>query len=292
MGATVQRYHAVDLLKILLTCGIVLRHSELLDRIGSSASFDVFDKVMMGITEICVPLFFVLSGFLFFCNAPERPDARFFVGKIRRRAVSLLVPYLIANALAFAVYWAANRWTPQLMGGYFGDEWKNPIFIFWTGPVNLSLWFIRDLFLAVLLAPLTWAIVRYARIWGVLAVLLAGRFVAPGPWFNVYFALGAWLAVWKPSWAAYADTLLAGCGIRPPDASWQAWCFFVYLYHYLITLALKKLLPLWFAPEGFWALLGTFAAVFILTMAVLTGVYRIMKKSAPGVLGVVAGGKL
>lgn len=292
MGTTVQRYHTIDWLKVLLTVGIVLRHSELLDQLGRSAAFDAFDKGMMALTEICVPLFFILSGFLYFRDTPSRPDAGFFWRKLRSRYRSLLLPYLIANAVAFGVYWAAYRWAPQMMSGFLGTDWKNPVFIFWTGPVNLSLWFIRDLFIAVLMAPVLWLIIRYTRFFGVLAIWAAGHFLGTGQWLNFYFALGAWLAVWKPSWMAKPDELLFRDRLRPLTASWQAWCFFIYLYHYLFTLTLKKILPLWIAPGGGWSLLGTFLLVAGLTLSVLTGVYRLLKKIAPSGLNLLTGGKL
>ena len=292
MGTTVQRYHTIDALKVLLTVGIVFRHSELLGQLGRSATFDAFDKSMMAVTEICVPLFFVLSGFLYFRNTPSRPDIRFFGRKLRSRFHSLLLPYLIANAVAFGVYWAAYRWAPQWMDGFFGSDWKNPLFVFWAGPVNLSLWFIRDLFIAVLMAPVLWLIVRYTRFLGILAVWIAGRFVPTGPWLNVYFMLGAWLALWKSSWMTTVDGFLIRCRIRPLPSSWQAWCFFIYLYHYLCTMVLKKVLPFWLAPEGFWALLETYLLVAGLTLALLTAFYALLKKMSPALLNILAGGKL
>lgn len=292
MGTTVQRYRSVDLLKILLTVGIVFRHSELLSERGHSVAFDAFDSVMMAITEVCVPLFFMLSGFLYFRNTPSRPDARFFWRKLRGRIGSLLIPYLIANAVAWGVYWMAYRWAPASMNGFLGDGWRDPVFVFWTGPVNLSLWFIRALLVAVLLAPLTWLIVRYTRIWGVLVMFLADRFLGTGQWLNGYFALGAWLALWKPAWMAAADRVVDRLRIRPVPASAQAWCFFIYLYHYLFVLVFKKIFPLWMAPEGFWGLLGTYLLVAGSALGILTGLYALLKTAAPKLLNRLAGGKL
>lgn len=291
MGTTVQRYRLVDGLKFLLTVGIVFRHAELLGELGRSAAFDGFDRLVMGATEVCVPLFFVLSGFLYFRNTPPQPGIGFFLGKLRSRLFSLLLPYLIANALAFAVYWAAYRWAPQLMSGFLGENWKNPIFVFWTGPVNLSLWFVRDLLIAVIFAPLTWLLVRYTRVWGVLALAVVCHVWGMRPGYNLYFVIGAWLALWRPCWVAAADDWLARRNIRTVPASGQAWCFFIYLYHYLFVLALKKLLPLWIAPQGFWGLLGTYLLVAVLTLALLTGLYALLQKTAPKLLQFLTGGK-
>lgn len=291
MGTTVQRYQTIDLLKILLTVGIVFLHAELRNELGNSYAFDIFNRTVTGVMKVCVPLFFVLSGFLYFRNTPSQPDLRFFWKKLRRRLYSLLLPYLFANAVAFLVYWAAYRWAPQSMSGFLGDNWKNPLFIFWTGPVNISLWFIRDLLIAVLFAPLTWLLVRYARIWGVLALAVVCHCWGMRPWYNLYFVLGAWLALWHASWVTAADTLLLRCRIPAAPASGQAWCFFIYLYHYLFTLTLKKALPQWLHPDGFWGLLGVYLSVVLLTLAFLTGVFFLLKKTLPRLLNVLTGGK-
>ena len=165
-SATGKRYTFIDLLKVILTVGIVARHASLVELAGRSGAFDVFTDVVVALTEVCVPLFFVLSGFLYFRNVPDKPDAGYFLDKTRRRVLSLLVPYLIANAVAFFFYWLAHRVAPGMLSDYFGDKWHNPLFIFWTGPVNMSLWFIRDLIVACLVAPLIYLFVRYTRIWG------------------------------------------------------------------------------------------------------------------------------
>ena len=109
MAASAQRYTILDLLKVILTIGIVFRHAELVGLEGRSAAFDGFSRGMMFITEICVPLFFVLSGFLYFRNVPERPGWQFFWKKTRSRIFSLLIPYLIANGIAFLCYWADRK---------------------------------------------------------------------------------------------------------------------------------------------------------------------------------------
>lgn len=136
-STTGQRYRFIDLLKVILTVGIVLRHATLAGVAGRSDAFDLFSLIVESVTEVCVPLFFVLSGFLYFRNVPAKPDANYFRDKTRRRATSLLVPYLIANAVAFVLYWLAHRFAPGMLSGFFGDDWRNPLFVFVTGPVNM-----------------------------------------------------------------------------------------------------------------------------------------------------------
>lgn len=284
---TGQRYAFIDLLKVILTVGIVFRHAELVGLEGRSAAFDVFTRGMMLLTEVCVPLFFVLSGFLYFRNVPKDPGVDFFWGKTRSRVFSLLIPYLIANGIAFVCYWAAYRFAPGMMSGFFGDGWRNPVFIFWTGPVNMSLWFIRDLIIACIMAPLIWILVRYTRIWGVLALAAVWFFWKGSPVYNLWFTIGAWAAVCQ---GEAVGRLLAKIPCSVPAGA-AAWCFFVYLYHYIPIISLKKIFAGLFDPAGFGALLGTYLLTALLTLALVTGIYWLLGKIAPRLEGVLIGGK-
>ncbi len=287
-STTGKRYAFIDLLKVILTVGIVARHASLVDLAGRSGAFDLFTRVVVALTEVCVPLFFVLSGFLYFRNVPERPDAGYFWDKTRKRVTSLLVPYLIANVLAFVCYWLAHRVAPGMLSDFFGDKWTDPLFIFWTGPVNLSLWFIRDLIVACLVAPLIYLFVRYTRIWGVLALAAVWFFVGKSPLYNLWFTLGAWAAVCQRERAG--QLLECWRGNVPADAA--AWCFFIYLYHYIPVISFKKILGMLFAPQGFFGLTATWLATALLTLGTVTALYIVLKKYAPRVTGVLVGGKL
>ena len=326
-----KRYQSIDFLKVFLSIGIVLRHAELVSLAGRNQTYDWINQAGMLFSELFVPMFFILSGFLFFRNAPMRFEMKFFTEKWRKRVFSLLIPYIIANVVAFVCYWLAYRYYPSMMAGFFGDSWKNPLFVFWTGPVNLSLWFIRDLIIAVLCAPLTWLLVRYTRVWGVIFLGLLFYFVGMQPWYNFYFAIGAWAAMWGhdvkelslktgPWWllayictfatamrfpelkmltilpgfplllyAAEAITKHTNLKIGP---QWAAWCFFMYLYHYIPELVLKKLLGSWIDPHTTMGLFLTFMAVALLTLLLVSGVYYIMKKLMPKPTSVLVGGKL
>lgn len=311
----------VDLLKILLTVGIVLRH----------ATLEQASRPIVLLTEVCVPLFFALSGYLFFFRVPERPGFRWFTDKWKKRVLSLLVPYLIANLVAFAFYWLAGRYAPGMVSGFFGDRLKDPFFVLWTGPVNLSLWFIRDLLIAVLCAPVIYLLVRFGGWWTVLAFGLLWFFGAQTPWNNFFFTLGAFLAVHRkdvaehcgksgPFWllaAAGAFTLalkegghatslyvLAGLPVCVWGASrlvqacrlsiaptWRAWCFFLYLYHYLPLIGIKKWLFQALAPQSDAACIAVYLGAALTVLLLLSGLYVLLRKLLPRVTRVLVGGK-
>lgn len=318
----------LDLLKVLLTVGILFRHAAP-DFPTGTPLLGTISKGVVLLTEICVPLFFAISGYLFFLNAPDQPDAKWFGNKLKKRVFSLLLPYLIANAAAFLCYWAVIRFRPGWIAGFLGDQWKSPLFVLWTGPINLSLWFIRELIVVSILSPVIWLIVRYTRIWGVL-LLGVLWFFRKGPAPVFFFSLGACLSFWRQSasdsvrhagpWfflayaccfplAMKADNLMKMTVLLGlPLAVWAAsaclrkvhfrlcpelrsWCFFIYLYHYIPLTGLKKFAYASLDTNGTAFGLMKYAAVALGLLFVLTLIYYVMKKSMPGLSKIILGGK-
>ena len=275
----------VDLLRVLLTVGIVCRHATMTDLAVSTSAFDAITQGIIWLTEVCVPLFYVISGYLYFRNAPLDPQPRWFLDKYKSRFFSLVIPYLIANVIAWGCYYFAIKVVPSMVSGFFGDNWKDPVFVFWTGPVNMSLWFIRELILVVLVSPLIFLLVRYLRWWGVLAlgVLWACK-IGPAPLF--FFSLGACEGIWKI--APVERWLMAPSRV---DTRSRAWTYFVYLYHYLLSVGVKKGLVMVLHPQGTLALVGVYLLSVVLVLGVLTVVYGLMRRVMPGVTGVIVGGK-
>ena len=280
-----QNGNRVDLLRVLLTVGIVCRHATMTDMAVSTSAFDAIIQGIIWLTEVCVPLFYVISGYLYFRNAPLDPQPRWFLDKYKSRFFSLVIPYLIANVIAWGCYYFALKAVPSMVSGFFGDNWKDPVFVFWTGPVNMSLWFIRELILVVLVSPLIFLLVRYLHWWGVLAlgVLWACK-IGPAPLF--FFSLGACEGIWKI--APVERWLMAPSRV---DTRSRAWTYFVYLYHYLLIVGVKKGLVMVLHPQGTLALVGVYLLSVVLVLGVLTLLYAGMRKMLPRVTGVIVGGK-
>ena len=278
----------IDLFKVILTIGIVCRHATWAEVGGDLPLFQGVTRGITAITEICVPLFFVLSGYLFFLNCPEKPTAAYFGDKLKRRIFTLLIPYLIAVIIAFVCYWAAGRYAPSLVSGYFGDKLYDPVFVFWTGPINLSLWFIRELMVCCLLSPLVWLLVRYTRVFGVIALGALWAFhIGPMPIFC--FTLGAWPAIQNLRIQKVSDWMkLHPVKVTPAS---RAWCYFIYLYHYLLLIGIKKGLVAVLKPESSWGYLGCYVASVVIVLALMTGLFYLMRRYIPRITGVLIGGK-
>lgn len=165
---------------------------------------------------LAVPLFFAVSGYLFFLNAKWSKQT--YTAKLKRRARSLLAPYLVFNTLAalFLILnsvidghslaraaqtylghlrWLTNYWCVHTAG-------HNTNLLGWTKavsyPADIPLWFVRDLIITVLFAPLWhWLLRRLGAGWLIILLLLS----LTGIWIPVagfsagssfYFCLGAW----------------------------------------------------------------------------------------------------
>ena len=275
----------LDIIRVLLTVGIVCRHATTTELPSTTAAFNAFIQGIVWLTEVCVPLFYVISGYLYFRNVPLNPQPRWFLDKYRSRFFTLVIPYVIANCIAWLCFYFAIKEVPSMVSGFFGDSWKDPVFVFWTGPVNMSLWFVRELILVVVASPAVYLLVRYTRWWGVLALGLLWAFkIGPAPLF--FFSLGACEGVWKI--APVERWLMAPSRM---DVRSRAWTYFVYLYHYLLVIGVKKALIMFLQPQGTMALLGIYLASVIIVLGVLTAVYGGMRRIMPRVTGVIVGGK-
>lgn len=195
---------------------------------------------------IAVPLFFFLSGFLFFYKTRFTRAA--YVGKLKRRSRTLLVPYLFWNALALLLTWAGQRLLPSLAIGnnvmlsqHEGIEWLKCFWVYRDNmPIYCPFWFLRDLMVVVVCSPVVYGIVKWGRGFGVAALgflwlsgvdcsvpgisTTAFFFFTVGAWFSIFcrdftvvFGRVRWVATVLYVVAATLSTVLwahdaTGCG--------------------------------------------------------------------------------
>ena len=136
-----------------------------------------------------VPLFYIISGYLFFRGGSF--DTDLYRRKLRTRASTLLVPYLLWNVIAVlvqlshrlpflsSVFPSAHlmevQLTPlRLFCTFFDNYWNKGILVTPENdgmvselpyPADVPLWYVRDLMVMVLLAPVIWWSVRRAGRW-------------------------------------------------------------------------------------------------------------------------------
>lgn len=112
------------------------------------------------ITEVCVPLFFLISGYLFFQNK-KCFNTEFFIDKIRKRIRSLLIPYLIANIVTLLI--ALLLGFLHLPSFVKHVDLCNILRVLTIQPIDAPLWFIRDLICLVFLSPILYYMLKWTK---------------------------------------------------------------------------------------------------------------------------------
>ncbi len=186
-------------------------------------------------TQIAVPIFFLISGFLFFIKAIT-PDWNFYKMQWKKRINTLLIPYVIWNLLkilcvtflmtlgviinnnsvsdlfdfwssvcTWRIFWDINSWgggQHTLLGQITPEQ---------TGPIIGILWFLRDLIVVVLISPILYWLIRKTK--GVVIALLAiiwllsidiaipTQFITA----SLFFSIGAAFAIYRKE---FAETIM------------------------------------------------------------------------------------
>lgn len=154
--------------------------------------------------ETGVPGFFFISGFLFFLSK------KCYQQKQKTRFHTLLIPYLLWNALILGLYiiaYAAGY--PQDINGKSIADYTLSDYIraFWDRgsyddgnfvPILCPFWYIRNLFIMSILSPLFYYIIKYVREFFILAI--AGWWlITPHnafiPQTILFFSLGAYFSI-------------------------------------------------------------------------------------------------
>jgi len=161
-----------------------------------------------GVARTAVPLFFLMAGYLFF--ATFHWSERTYGKKIVSRLRTLFIPFVFWNVLVLG-FTAAMQAIPAVQPYFTGTgklvaeyglyDFCNALFGIQGYPIAYHFWFIRDLMLLVVLAPVIAVIVRFV----------------PIPFFLVVY--GCWIT---DSWPIYAPAAVgvfffsagALCGVK------------------------------------------------------------------------------
>lgn len=134
-------------------------------------TLNLIESSIRGFCGSAVPLFYVISGYLFFLKVPEGFCS--IEGKMRKRVKTLLIPYIIANIFTFLFYCGINAIALKFGGVSSAlnfkifDEiavlgvWGTLKMVFIDPPIAFQLWFVRDLMVMVLFSPVIWIALKW-----------------------------------------------------------------------------------------------------------------------------------
>lgn len=227
-------YRALDLLRMPLALCVIFIHSFGVRKVNYDLLLSdpwswesVYNTVRIFLSHVfpnfAVPTFFLISGYLFFRNL-EQWNWHDYGDKLRRRTRTLLIPYIGWN-----IFHCIHLCWPTLMKIAHGTAHWDALWrllkalggwhMLWTGsyhpqvvnllgmtmtstaPVLVPLWFMRDLMVVILFAPLLHWLLRKGGRWfvGMLTACLVLRVWFPIPGFSIvctfWFALGGYFTL-------------------------------------------------------------------------------------------------
>lgn len=228
----------ISYLRFPLTVAVVFIHFSLTDGLmvhgvkhgldNPDWFFHIVNFCSEVLARIAVPLFYMISGFLFFYR-PDRFDNTIYVHKLRSRARTLLLPFILWNIIA--VFWQLKCLLPGLSSFYrpvelhFSPGRIINTLLFNTGnsgiivgpelaadatgsyPIDVPLWFLRDLMVTVIATPLIHWLIKKAKLWPVAllgtAWLASPLFIPRGSYLDMllnaafFFSMGAAFSISK-----------------------------------------------------------------------------------------------
>jgi surface polysaccharide O-acyltransferase-like enzyme len=162
----------------------------------------VQDFFTQGVSRVAVPIFFIISGYLFFINT--NGELAVFIQKIQKRFKSLVIPYLIWSAWGILFYFLLQLLPMSekfFTHGRIEDMAYGEILKTWLlHPLPYQLWFLRDLMALVLLSPALYYLIKYLKAYILLLAFIPWITGHYNPIVNsdspFFFLLGAYLALY------------------------------------------------------------------------------------------------
>lgn len=148
------------------------------------------------IGRIGVPLFYIISGYLFFQKYDN--SLKCYKNKLKKRVFSLLIPYLLWNIIAYLVYaFITHTMQPEDFVQSFWVVNSKP----GHSPADGPLWFVRTLMMLSIISPVMYCLNKN-KYTAFISLILLLLWLIGCPGFNkgtiigfTLFNAGAWLAI-------------------------------------------------------------------------------------------------
>ena len=184
-------------ISFILTILVVILHAyNIPDELPTNAGYFIQRYISYGIATIAVPIFFIISGFLFFYNFESTINN--WIKKYKSRFKSLFIPYMIWCTLWIVVLYLIQLipFGKSLFSNMILSEFsiKKIIEYTYVNPIPFQLWYIADLIKCVIVSPVIYYLVKkIGKVSGpILIILWFFRILE----FSIsLFSLGAFIAI-------------------------------------------------------------------------------------------------
>lgn len=138
----------IKVISFLCTVMVLFRHSRNLVAFWGTenvANYTAYmENAMSVITEVAVPSFFIISGYFFFKY--DYYENNNYMRMIKKKLKSLVIPFIIWNIIGAIIL---SLYDPAKIGNSIQACVSNLLLSHWNGP----LWYVRDLILIMIIAP-------------------------------------------------------------------------------------------------------------------------------------------
>lgn len=163
------------------------------------------------VTQVAVPLFFAITGYLYFLKMDSAfSKMQFFIDNNKKRLKTIVIPFFIWCLFWFTFLFLLQQlpfltalFSKPLHKMSFSDQLSS-LFI---APVNYPFWFLRDLILLLAISPIIYISIRYLNFFAlflyfILSVFYNTILTINGAdvflWLPIfYFSLGAFFSIYK-----------------------------------------------------------------------------------------------
>lgn len=202
---------AITLAKVICMFGVVFIHAAIKKYTDCSALVEFYYNFLTRVlVNFAVPGFFMCSGFLFFLNYKGFES---YVNKIKSRIRGLFIPYLFWISLSIFVTWfiqdalgLASMFGAGNMKLIHDFDTCDLLLSYWNlrdgvVPFLSTLWFLRDLMVCVLLAPMLYQLLRFGKVSVLVILVLIALTILGISLVNIamssilYFSMGGYLSI-------------------------------------------------------------------------------------------------
>lgn len=222
------RKESLDALRFPLAIIVVIVHvfsgNDIFGWKGSD--YPIFENLNNFVTAflkgISVPIYFFISGYVFFITKNGSFSKEVYYEKIKNRVKTLFIPYIIWNGIAIIL--ELIKLLPpfaNLLGNTIESNitLKNLISAFWmyggqltsqssgisVYPINHALWFIRDLMIVVVCSPLIHLCIRKTKLAGLFILSIIYIYAPYSTYMHLpqlstaflFFSIGAYLSIYS-----------------------------------------------------------------------------------------------
>ena len=329
-------------LRFPLMLGVVFIHSRVIEpeeaaRQGLDIVAFIIKLISFQLAAPCVPLFFFISGYLFFAKFGDKFNLLDYKIQLKKRVQTLLIPYIFWNVVVLGYFAFLHKFASSTIDSNFNNVYEFSIvelirsFYDFPGgqPICYQFWFLRDLFLGIIISPLIFLVMRWGR-W-VLMILLVVLHISPieipHQAMLIFFSLGAGFSIHRYDFVLVAKRLVVpsallfvglsiwgalrlesiggGLGVitgsivfvwlaskvKPINKKLSESGFFVYAFHGFPIVVMIKMMVNFIQPNGTLMWLTCYFGCFLTITILSVSLYFVIKKYFPNFTRIITGGR-